>query len=377
MTSATAEVLDAYADSLRWLVGAVDRGLTGAVDSRRASADFARFRESGAPDFLNTIEHYADLNLQASDELERRYFRDGMALPESAAPLLGGYLLAAKSLAAALHLEPEMLSTTTPQGNQLDWIQPEVSALVAEDGEVEEVNEVVVALRELQQRGGADTTTAADAAIDHIVDGLVSSTNTIATSSFARPVTLEYAEWIRQFLGYFPAIETAIQNLGRIRRQLFKFLAKAVNIVRRYLLGRPEDVSPNDVEEWVKDKVVEFIQHCETGFVKKVLKTKKLSAACNEKLRKASNPAALEQKLTPILLDYDKWAKWGRGGAKVISYIPTTLIAGMLGPSAPVVLGVIILALVAYEFWTAADHLDYPKWPLVNIRPGVAGIFKI
>src|SRR5438477_279221 len=84
LPSATAEVLDAYADSLRWLVGAVDRGLTGAVDSRRASADFARFRESGAPDFLNTIEHYADLNLQASDELERRYFRDGMALPESA-----------------------------------------------------------------------------------------------------------------------------------------------------------------------------------------------------------------------------------------------------------------------------------------------------
>ncbi|MBE8516077.1 hypothetical protein ILP97_00825 [Amycolatopsis sp. H6(2020)] len=106
MTSATADVLDAYEKSLRSLVNAVDQGLVDAVERRRASGDeFAQFRASAAPDHLNTIEQYAERNLAASADLEQRYFPDDTPLPESAAPLLGGYLLAAKSLAAALHLE--------------------------------------------------------------------------------------------------------------------------------------------------------------------------------------------------------------------------------------------------------------------------------
>jgi hypothetical protein len=374
MTSATADLLGNYADSLQWLVEAVDRGLTGAVASRRESDDsFAQFRDTAAPDFLNTIEQYAARNLAASAELEQRYFPDGTALPESAAPLLGGYLLAAKSLAAALHLEPDVLPTTTAQGNLLDWIQPEVHSIL-DGGEVEEV---LAALRNLPQGGGADTITTPDAAIDHIVDGLVSSANTIAASSFGHAVALDFANVIKAFLGNFPVIEAATQHLGPIRQRLFKFLAKAINIVRRYLLGRPEDVSAADVEEWVNDKVVRFLKNLETSFAKWVLQTADLSAACNKKLSDASDPVALQEELTPIVTDYDKWAKWGRGGAKVLGYIPTTLITGTLGPPAPAVLSLIVLALVSYQFWSAADHLDYPTWVPGNLRRGVAGVFNI
>ena len=374
MTSPTADVLGNYADSLDWLVNAVDRGLADAVDSRRASADsFAQFRGSRAPDYLATIEHYADQNLAASDELERLYFPNSQALSARAAPLLGGYLLAARSLAAALQLEPEVLSTASPEGDLLDWIQLEARSII-ETGEVEEV---VVALRELQERGGSGTIMTPEAAIDHIVDGLVSSTSTIATSSVAHVVALDFAQCIKHFLGDVPVIEGAAQQMGRIRRQLFKFLAKAVNIVRRYLLGRPGDVASADVEKWVNEKVVRFLEHLGSSFARWVLRTEQLSAACGLQLRAAPNPVALQQELTPILIDYDTWAKWGRGGAKVIGYIPTTLIVGVLGASAPVVLGVIVLALVSYEFWTAADHLDYPTWVPCNLRPGVANVFSI
>lgn len=391
---------DEYEQTLRELLVEVNQQLL--IRQRYSgltAEEGAALREASRPrdlERVNRIVTLADAHLIAAEAFERENLpTDSDPGPEDAA-LMGGYWIGATSLIAALQLDPDeepfsdddalaaraTLSldsggTTIVNVVGADAAElPRAAVVYALDHDLPSVVSVLSGLPD--QRGGAEQDPpTVDDAIQHVVDGLVKASDTIVTSTVARSIGGVIGAHVWELVsptGFGEALRSALDHLSRLRKKLFEFLGKAVALARKYL-GRAVGVdAAKELDDWLHAKVLALFTNVQASVARRLLRTPELSLECAQVL--AVHPdqeTDLRKKLPGVTRSYDDWAKWGRRGSRALAIVPLSL----LGPYTIPVLAVAVLALLSYEFWVAADHLDRPTWVPLNVAPGIATVIGV
>jgi hypothetical protein len=387
--------LKAYESTLKDLLRAVDdEVITSRVSEQLGEPGQAR--RLAAVDRLVSL---ADNHIAAAENVEREYFPVERPLPSQAAALMGGYWTAATSLLAALQVDPGEIDTFTPddahaarvalsltfEGSAVvHSVGTDVSSLVTRANlyalDHNEVDDVVATIAEVEILGAAQSWPTPDAAIGHIVEGLVKNVDVIATTTVSRAVGGIIAQHVYEFLSQTALAATVhevVVRVGALRQRLFHLVSKAIDLARRFVLAPLGEAGAADLEtqvdNWIHSKVLALFANVQGQVARRLLGTAELSLECAEALQRAPDPHALQAQLPGVMSDFDRYGKWGKRGSRFLALVPVAVIGGLALP----LVAVAVLALASFEFWTAADHLDRPTWVPFDLARGVATVLGV
>jgi hypothetical protein len=358
----------------------------GTQDESQARTD-ARFAERAEPRLASLAETAARY-LSVSEELGEELAGIGSHADDRVAALMGGHWLAAIALTAAAESalpEPQagidslrrMLVLHLPDSEALAGLaaEPEVPAIqfLLAHALGHDVPEVALGLLgEPSVRGGAADPV--DTAATRIIYGLVSSANSIAASAAAGSLLPPFLSTAVASFAHHKTLAEIVPGAAaveRIKKIAINVIQRAVALARRFI----GDQAVDTVEKWIRDNVTGFIENAEQKLARRVLGIVELEAVCRQVLDALPHTAAISRQadLDSVSVDYDKWAKWGSKGTRLLAMVPTAA----LGAAALPVVALAVVALLSYEVWIAWDHLDWPRWPLPDRAEGVAGAIGV
>jgi hypothetical protein len=322
---------------------------------------------------LETLSGRADDYLAASQQLEA----DLDETPDSderLAALLSGHLLAANSLLAAM-------SGTRDEGGVTPLIGPGRRAVLVAvaappelgqalldtdlrtPGESLSAEEMILRhardhdladvmlgiLGEPQVAGGSADEVAHT--VSHVVEGLAKSVNKVVTTAAGSLTGGQLAASVAKYVNGTQLGSLVGHGWKAIKSAVVRVLDRAVALSRK-LIGTH---ATKALESLLRDEINGLIVSVEGRALNRLLRIDDLNrgdAAAVARLDPAAR-GRLEGELAAVSRNYDKRARWGDRGAITLGLLPAAL-------ATPVVTGLVAVALLAYQAWSAIDYLDWP-----------------
>ena len=378
-----AQQRDAYAGALQDLLEAVDRTVR---DRHQARTSYRVGVDAGLDLVEPVTEPPAELDGAIATYLEQSDAREAELLAtgayDQAAALLYGHWTAAAGLLLVDADAPERPDAPTRLSLSLTDDGQQLLDAVGEGEDAADLSVVASrylldhALPEIELGLGGHPRVAGGSApeldvpapvshtVDHVAAGLV--------DAVAGLVSSQAIGLIGHGIGAFASgsklgalIESAKDAVNWLKGRIVELLGKAVALARKFLGDKVEAI-----EKWINDHVVTLIKNVGTAAARWVLQADAVEQTAAQGVAGLDEGEAAKRlaRLIGVEGSFDQWIGWGVRCTKYLGFVPASLYAT---PPVAIVLGVAVLGLLAFEVWTAGDHLDSPAWDPFDHVPGV------